>query len=62
MGGMHLNDTMISYYRISMRTTKWPVQAFHFIGLAIVNSWIEYRLDQNALGHRRRNIVDLLEF
>lgn len=63
MGGVDLSDRMISFYRISTRTKKWPVRVlFHFIDLAIVNSWLEYRLDQKALGHRRNQIMDLLDF
>jgi hypothetical protein len=39
MGGVGLNDRLISFYHISMRTRKWPVQVFfHFTDLAIVNS------------------------
>jgi hypothetical protein len=30
--------------------------------LTVVNSWIEYMLDQKALGHRRKNNMDLLYF
>jgi hypothetical protein len=30
--------------------------------LAIANSWIEYRLNQKALGQRRKNIMDILRF
>jgi hypothetical protein len=29
--------------------------------MAIVNSWIEKRLDEKVLGHRRKNVIDLLE-
>jgi hypothetical protein len=55
MGGVDLNDSLISFYRISVRTRKWPVQVFFpFIDLAIVNSWIEYKLDQKAFGHRTK--------
>ena len=63
MGGVDLSDRMISYYRMSQRTKKWTIRCiFHFIDLAIVNSWLEYRLDQKALGIPNRNIMDLLAF
>lgn len=63
MGGVDLNDRMISYYRMSQRTKKWPVRfIFHCIDLAIVNSWLEYRLDKKKMGVPNRNIMDLLDF
>jgi hypothetical protein len=53
MGIVDQIDRLISFYHV--RTRKWPVQVFfHFNDLAIVNSWIEYGLDQKALGHRRK--------
>lgn len=63
MGGVDLNDRMISYYRIAQKTKKWPVRfIFHCMDLAIVNSWIEYRLDRKFLGVPNRTIMDLLAF
>lgn len=63
MGGVDLCDRIISYYRIAMRTKKWPVRVFwHFIDLAISNCWIEYRLDRIAFGDRKAAIMDMLEF
>lgn len=63
MGGVDLCDRLISYYRICMRTKKWPVRVFwHFIDLALTNSWIEYRQDRAAFGCRKSTIMDLLEF
>ncbi|CAH2010815.1 unnamed protein product [Acanthoscelides obtectus] len=61
MGGVDLCDSLIYYYRICMRTKKCPVRVFwHFIDLAITNSWIEYR--QGCNGDRKSSIMDLLEF
>lgn len=40
MGGVDLNDRMISYYRSYFRTNKWPTRMFeHFIDLICVNLW-----------------------
>lgn len=63
MGGVDLADRLIAYYRISMRTKKWPVRfCFHFVDMAITNSWIEYRQDRIALGMPKKSIMDLLDF
>lgn len=63
MGGVDLCDRIISYYRIAMRTKKWPVRVFwHFVDLVISNCWNEYRLDRIAFGDRKGAIMDVLEF
>lgn len=63
MGGVDLMNQMISYYRIFIRSKKWTLRMItHFIDFAIINSWIEYRIDcQNAAVHKRQ-IMDLLAF
>ncbi|KAK9717946.1 hypothetical protein QE152_g23456 [Popillia japonica] len=63
MGGVDLYDRMIAYYRIAQKTRKWPVRfMFHFIDLALVNSWIEYRRDRRALREPYKNIKNFLAF
>lgn len=63
MGGVDLCDRYISHSRINMRTKKWPVRVyFHFIDLAIVNSYIEYKRDQKTPGTLPKKIMDLLHF
>ncbi|GBM94280.1 PiggyBac transposable element-derived protein 3, partial [Araneus ventricosus] len=43
MGGVDLMDRLISYYRISIRTKKWPLRVFaHFLDMATCNAWILY--------------------
>ena len=44
MGEVDKIDYLISLYRIKAKTRKWPVRmCFHFLDLAVANSWLEYR-------------------
>lgn len=44
MGGVDLLDSMLGYYRISIRSKKWYIRVFfHFIDMICVNSWILWR-------------------
>lgn len=63
MGGVDLMNQMISYYRISIRSKKWTLRMItHFIDFAIVQSWIEYKIDCGKSGIPKRQVMDLLEF
>lgn len=63
MGGVVLLDRMISYYRMSVRTTKWTVRMLmHFTDVALANSWLLYRQDCKARGTPRSGIMQFLEF
>ncbi|CAM1298221.1 Uncharacterised protein r2_g777 [Pycnogonum litorale] len=63
MLGVDLLDRFISYYRINIRTKKWPVRVyFHFIDFAAVNSWVEYRSNATKAGIPKRKQMSLLEF
>ena len=61
-GGVDKIDFLISLYRISAKTKKWPLRFFfHFLDLALANSWLKYRdfeLNMELLNH----ILDLLGF
>ena len=61
MGSVDNHDRMISYYRIKPKTKKWPVRViFHFVDMALVNSWLLYREQEIKKGHNRP--MDLLSF
>ena len=43
MGRVDKIDYLISLYRIKVKTRKWLVHMFfHFLDLAVANSWLEY--------------------
>ncbi|XP_037929963.1 piggyBac transposable element-derived protein 3-like [Teleopsis dalmanni] len=63
MGDVDLADRLISYYRIAIRTKKWPVKVFwHMVDLIITNCWVMYKKDKFACGVCKKEIMDLLEF
>lgn len=63
MGGVNLNNQMISYYRILIRSRKWTLRIItHFIDFAIIQSWIEYKNDCKKSEIPKRQIMDLLAF
>lgn len=61
MGGVDKMDFLLSLYRTKIRSKKWTLRAiFHFVDLAVCNSWIEY-LRENAQTPRSK-LLDLLHF
>lgn len=63
MGGVDLMNQMISYYRITIRSRKWTLRMItHFVDFAIVQSWIEYKIDCDQSGIPKRKVMDLLAF
>ncbi|KAG7494019.1 hypothetical protein JOB18_021211 [Solea senegalensis] len=63
MGGVDLSDRMMSYYRMSVRTKKWTIRMLmHFMDLALANSWLLYRRDNQENGTPRKGIMKFLEY
>jgi hypothetical protein len=63
MGGVDKIDFLISLYRISAKTRKWPVRAIcHFLDFALANSWLEYRDFELEHGTTKSQVLDLLSF
>lgn len=63
MGGVDLLDQLISYYRIFIRSRKWPLRViFHFVDFAICSSWLEYKSEKEKAGTSKKRIQDLLHF
>lgn len=63
MGGVDKLDQLISLYRIDIRSRKWPLRIIsHAFDVAVVNSWLEYRRDNESKVTQPQKIMDLLEF
>ena len=63
MGGVDLVDPMVSIYRISARTCKWPVRVtLHFLDCALTNAWILYRDSARRTGTPSKDILDFMAF
>lgn len=63
MGGVDLLDGLVSYYRINIRSKKYYHKLiFHFVDVALVNSWLLYRRDCDMQNFPKKTISDLLQF
>ena len=50
MGGVDLHDQLMSLYRMSFKSRKYYQRLiFHFIDMAVANSWLLYRRDAEKL-------------
>ena len=63
MGGVDLNDQLISLYRISFRVRKYyHKMLFHMIDMTVVNCWLLYRRDAGNLSNPENKQLSLLKF
>ncbi|XP_046388862.1 piggyBac transposable element-derived protein 2-like [Ischnura elegans] len=63
MGGVDKCDFLLAIYKTKIRTRKWTLRmANHAFDLAVVNSWLNYRSDAEAIGLPKNKILDLLAF
>lgn len=63
MGGVDLFNRLISFYRIDVRSRKWTLKMiFHCVDMVVVNSWLEYKRDCEALHISKKHVMDLLAF
>ncbi|XP_053600445.1 piggyBac transposable element-derived protein 3-like [Plodia interpunctella] len=63
MGGVDILDQMMEYYRTFIKTNKWTLKVIiHFLDLAVVNSWRQYKIDCEAANLPKKKIMDLLDF
>lgn len=59
MGGVDLLDQFISYYRIFIKSRKWTLRIIsHFINMAVVCSYIEYKKDCERLNESFKKLID----
>lgn len=63
MGGVDLLDQLVSLYRTEIWSRKCTLRMItHAYDMAVVNSWLEYRLDAKRANIQRKDIQDLLHF
>lgn len=63
MGGVDLNDMLLSLYRIKLRSKKWYMPIFYYlIKVAVTNGWLLYRKHYKHLYPHEKKFMSLLEF
>ncbi|KAM7298436.1 piggyBac transposable element-derived protein 2-like [Ixodes scapularis] len=63
MGGVDKVDFLVALYRTTIRSRKWTLRMiFHFMNLAVVNAWLEYRKDADRQLILPSKQLDLLDF
>uniref|UniRef100_A0A672KBA3 PiggyBac transposable element-derived protein domain-containing protein n=1 Tax=Sinocyclocheilus grahami TaxID=75366 RepID=A0A672KBA3_SINGR len=63
MGGVDLLNQFVSLYRTEIRSRESTLRMItHAFDLAVVNSWLEYRLDAKRANLQTKDTLDLLHF
>lgn len=63
MGGVALLYKLVSLYCTEIRSKKWTFRMItHAFDMAVVNSWLKYRLDAKRANIQTKDIQDLLHF
>ena len=63
MGGVDLNDMLLSHYRIRLCSKKWywPI-ILYCIKLAVTNDWLLYRRHSMLIQPGKKHELSLLQF
>ncbi|CAK6970582.1 piggyBac transposable element-derived protein 3-like [Scomber scombrus] len=63
MGGVDLLNKLVSLYGTEIQSKKWTLKMItHAFDVAVVNSWLEYRLVAKRANIQTKDILDLLHF
>ncbi len=63
MGGVDLLDSLLTLYRIKIRSKKWYHRLlFHLLDMIIVTTWLLYRRDCEGTGMRKNEHMKLYTF
>ena len=63
MGGVDLNDMLLSLYRIKLRTRNWYMPIFFYlVKVAVTNDWLLYRLHVQEIYSSEAPYIPFLEF
>jgi len=63
MGGVDKMDFLIQLYCIFIRSRKWTLRViFHYVNLAVNNSWLEYQRDADTLKILKKKRPDLFSW
>ena len=63
MGGIDMLDSFLAKYRFKMRSRRWYIYLFwHFLCVALVNSWLLYKRHYQLLGFPVKKVLSQRRF